>query len=48
MLLSDIRTVPLNEKDYPPITKAINKLCTMLSCRIGDVMEYLPDEAEAP
>ena len=26
-------------------TKTINKLCALLSCQPGDIMEYAPDEA---
>ncbi len=25
-------------------SKTINKLCTVLNCRVEDIMEYIPDE----
>lgn len=28
-------------------TKTINKLCTLLNCQPGDIMEYIEDEKEA-
>ena len=27
-------------------TKTINKLCALLKCQPGDIMEYVPDEQE--
>ena len=28
--------------------KTINKLCALLDCQPGDIMEYMPDEPPAP
>jgi len=28
--------------------KTLNKLCRLLSCQPGDLMEYIPDDAPAP
>jgi DNA-binding Xre family transcriptional regulator len=27
-------------------TKTLNKLCTVLCCTLGDIAEFVPDEAE--
>ncbi len=28
-------------------TSAINKLCKLLECQIGDILEYIPDQKNA-
>lgn len=37
-------TVQRLQADMPVSTHTLNKLCTILNCRIEDVAEYIPDE----
>jgi len=38
----------LNHKGYGTGTDTIDKLCAFFGCKVEDLMEYLPDETEAP
>ncbi len=37
-------TVQRLQTDMPVSTHTLNKLCTILHCRLEDVAEYVPDE----
>ncbi len=37
-------TVQRLQADMPVSTHTLNKLCTILHCRLEDVAEYVPDE----
>ena len=37
-------TVQRLQADMPVSTHTLNKLCTILNCRLEDVAEYVPDE----
>ena len=37
-------TVQRFQADMPVSTHTLNKLCTILNCRLEDVAEYVPDE----
>ncbi len=37
-------TVQRLQADMPVSTHTLNKLCTILHCRLEDVAEYIPDE----
>ncbi len=37
-------TVQRLQADMPVSTHTLNKLCTILNCRLEDVAEYIPDE----
>ena len=37
-------TVQRLQADLPVSTHTLNKLCTILNCRLEDVAEYVPDE----
>jgi len=37
-------TVQRLQKDMPVSTHTLNKLCTILSCSLSDIVEYIPDE----
>lgn len=37
-------TVQRLQSDMPVSTHTLNKLCTILNCRLQDVAEYVPDE----
>ena len=37
-------TVQRLQADMPVSTHTLNKLCTILKCRLEDVAEYVPDE----
>jgi len=37
-------TVQLLQVDMPVSTHTLNKLCTILHCRLEDVAEYIPDD----
>ena len=32
----------------PITTRTLNTLCEILECRVGDVLEYVPDPEDAP
>ena len=40
-------TVQRLQKDMPVSTHTLNKLCSILHCRLEQVAEYLPDESVA-
>ena len=35
-------------KNLPCNTTTINDLCRILDCRVEDIIQYIPDPAEAP
>ncbi len=37
-------TVQRLQADMPVSTHTLNKLCTILNCRLEDIAEYVPDE----
>jgi len=37
-------TVQRLQADMPVSTHTLNKLCTILHCRLEDIAEYVPDE----
>ena len=37
-------TVQRLQADMPVTTHTLNKLCTILNCRLEDIAEYIPDE----
>ncbi|MCI9403045.1 MAG: helix-turn-helix transcriptional regulator [Oscillospiraceae bacterium] len=37
-------TVQRLQADMPVSTHTLNKLCTILNCRVEDIIEYVPDE----
>ena len=37
-------TVQRLQTDMPVSTHTLNKLCTILNCRLEDIAEYIPDE----
>jgi len=37
-------TVQRLQSDMPVSTHTLNKLCTILNCRLEDVAEYVPDK----
>lgn len=39
-------TVQRLQKDMPVSTHTLDKLCSILNCRIEDVIEYVPDKKE--
>ena len=39
----DSKTVRRLKSNENMETKTLNKICTVLSCRIEDIMEYIPD-----
>lgn len=39
-------TVQRLQADMPVSTHTLNKLCGILHCRLEDVAEYIPDEAD--
>lgn len=39
-------TVDKLRKDERVTTDTINRLCKLLNCQPGDIMEYVPDEEE--
>ena len=40
-------TVQRLQADMPVSTHTLNKLCTILHCRLEDIAEYVPDEKDA-
>ena len=39
-------TVQRLQKDLPVSTHTLDKLCSILNCRIEDIVEYVPDKKE--
>lgn len=39
-------TVQRLQADMPVSTHTLNKLCTILNCRLEDIAEYVPDEKQ--
>ena len=37
-------TVQRLQTDMPVSTHTLDKLCTILNCRVEDIIEYVPDE----
>ena len=37
-------TVQRLQKDLPVSTRTLDRLCSILNCRIEDVVEYVPDK----
>lgn len=40
-------TVQRLQADMPVSTHTLNKLCTILDCRLEDIAEYVPDEGNS-
>ncbi|WKB51429.1 helix-turn-helix domain-containing protein [Eleftheria terrae] len=38
----------LNQRGYSTGTEIVDKLCRYFGCPVGDLLEYVPDEAESP
>lgn len=38
----------LTQNDCKPTADVINKLCALLDCQPGDLLEYVPDPADLP
>ena len=38
----------LNHKGHSTGTDTLDRLCTYFSCRVEDLIEYIPDELAAP
>lgn len=41
-------TIDKLRKDRPLNTTTVNDLCRILSCRVEDVMEYVPSDSDQP
>ena len=44
----DAQTLQRIRHNKPITTETLGKLCFLLNCQPGDLVEYIPDEGDAP